>query len=59
MSKRVTGLHVQIDADLYEAFIATVGVNDRTHTIEKLIARFLKRKAPEERRRGRPPKRKE
>lgn len=55
-TKPGVGIHYVIDADLYEAFRSTVPANERTHWIERVIAKALKRQPPAKRVRGRPRK---
>lgn len=51
-----TGLHVQIDSEIYRAFVEKFPTNDRTYIIERMLAKLLKLPAPERRLRGRPKK---
>lgn len=55
-AKPGVSVHYVIDADLFEAFRAAVPLNDRTHWIERVIAKALKRQPPAKRVRGRPRK---
>lgn len=55
-AKPGVSVHYVIDADLFDAFRATVPANERTHWIERVIAKALKRQPPAKRTRGRPRK---